>query len=318
MVQDRAVRGLSFVLHHEGPLLPHDLWTAWNAEPFVWIPLLLFIVIYVWGIRNVWQRAGTGRGLTRRQWMSFLGAILVLVVALVSPLDALSDVLFSAHMVQHLILMLVAAPLLVISDLHLALLWALPRRRAQALGSGFNRSRPLSGGWHVLNNPVFIWVVFTIAMWLWHAPLPYQAALHNEWIHTLEHLTFLITAMLFWWVLLKHIRPDHIHYAVTIPFLFLTVLQSGILGALMTFSERPWYLYYAHSVTNWGLTSLQDQQLAGLIMWVPGGTVFTLLTIGYFAAWLRALEERSAPSQQRDSPESPRKLKEREAPNGTD
>jgi putative membrane protein len=210
-----------------------------------------------------------------------------------SPLDVLSDDLFSAHMVQHLILTLVAAPLLVISDFQLALLWALPRRRAQALGSGFNQSQSLSSGWRVLNNPVFVWIAFTLAMWLWHAPVLYQAALHDETIHTLEHLTFLITGALFWWILFKRTRPDHVHYAMTVPFLFLTVLQSGVLGALMTFTSQPWYSDYAASVMRWGLTPLQDQQLAGLIMWILGGTVFTLLTIGYFAAWLHALEQRS-------------------------
>jgi putative membrane protein len=219
--------------------------------------------------------------------------MLVLVLTLMSPLAALSEALFSAHMVQHLILMLVAAPLLVLSDFQLALLWALPRRRAQELGSGFNQSRPLSGGWRVLNNPVFVWIVFSLSMWLWHAPALYEAALRDETIHALEHFVFLLTAMLFWWILLKHSRPDHIHYGITIPYLFLTVLQSGILGALMTFTSEAWYPYYAASVVAWGLTPLQDQQLAGLIMWMPGGAVFTLLTIGYFAAWLRALEQRS-------------------------
>jgi putative membrane protein len=259
------------------------------------------MLIYCWGTYNVWKRAGTNHGITTRHWLSFLGAVLTLIAALVSPLDALSESLFSAHMVQHLILMLVSAPLLVISDFQLALLWTLPRRRARLLGSGFNQSRPVSGVWRVLNNPVLVWILFTMVMWLWHAPLFFQAALHNELIHTLEHLTFLITAMLFWWVLFKHTRPDHIHYAMTIPFLFLTVLQSGILGALMTFTSQPWYPYYSDFVAYWGLTPLQDQQLAGLIMWMPGGAVFTLLTIGYFAAWLRALERRSVQLKQRDS-----------------
>jgi putative membrane protein len=278
---------------HGGPASPYNLWTAWNIAPSICIPLFIAILIYVWGIHNAWRRAGRGRGITTRQWMSFAGAILVLVLVLMSPLDTLSEALFSVHMLQHLILMLVAAPLLVVSDFQLALLWALPRGRAQALGSGFNQSRPVSGAWRVVNSPVFVWIVFTAAMWLWHASSFYQAALRNEWVHVLEHLTILITAMLFWWILFKHTQPDHIHYAVTIPFLFLTVLQSGILGALMTFTDRPWYSYYMASVTRWGLTPLQDQQFAGLIMWIFGGTVFTLLTIGYFAAWLRALEQRS-------------------------
>lgn len=288
-----AIRELNSAVHLGGPVSAHDLWTSWNIEPSLWVPLLLSILVYAWGLHHAWRRAGRGRGITARQWISFVGAILVLVLTLMSPLDALSDALFSAHMVQHLTLMLVAAPLLVISDFQLALLWALPRRRAQALGSGFNQSRPVSGVWRVLNHPVFVWIAFTAVMWLWHASSFYQAALRNEWVHTLEHLTILMTAMLFWWILFKHTQPDHIHYAVTIPFLFLTVLQSAVLGALMTFSSRPWYSDYAVSVTQWGLTPLQDQQLAGLIMWIFGGTVFTLLTIGYFAAWLRALEQRS-------------------------
>jgi putative membrane protein len=273
---------------------------AWTVEPWVVIPLLLTILIYVWGTYNVWKRAGVGHGITTRQWISFVGAVVVLILALMSPLDLLSDDLFSAHMVQHLMLMLVAAPLLVVSDFQLALLWALPRHRAQQIGSGFNQSRPVSGAWRVFNQPAFVWIAFTLAMWLWHAPLLYQAALESEMIHTLEHLTFLVTAMLFWWVLFKHNRPDHVHYAMTIPLLFLTVLQSGILGALMTFTEQPWYPYYATVANPFGLMPLQDQQLAGLIMWIPGGTVFTLLTIGYFAAWLRALERHSLQLEHKD------------------
>jgi putative membrane protein len=280
----------------------HDLWKAWNVQPSVLIPLVLMILIYVWGLHNVWQRAGRGHGITSRQWASFVGAMVVLVLLLMSPLDELSNQLFSAHMVQHLVLMLVAAPLLILSDFQLAFLWALPRHNAQQLGSGFNQSRPVSGVWRVLNHPVFVWFLFTFAMWIWHAPQFYQAALKNELIHTLEHLSFLVAAMLFWWILFKHNRPDHLHYAMTIPFLFLTVLQSSVLGALMTFTSQAWYPDYAASVTSWGLTPLQDQQIAGLIMWMPAGAVFTLLTIGHFAAWLRALERRSVRIQHRHIP----------------
>jgi putative membrane protein len=143
-----------------------------------------------------------------------------------------------------------------------------------------------------LTHPIIIWILFTVTMWIWHASTFYEAALRNEVIHTLEHIMFLFTAVLFWWLLFKHTRPEHIHYAMTVPFLFLTVLQSGILGALMTFTSEPWYLSYAASTPVWGLSPLQDQQLAGLIMWMPGGAVFTLLTIGHFASWLRAMEKR--------------------------
>jgi putative membrane protein len=294
-MQGQTIRALDSIAHPDGPLLPHDLWTAWSFEPTVLIPLLVTIFIYTWGTLNVWQRAGQGHGIARRQWMSFIGAILMLVLALVSPLDALSNELFSAHMVQHLILILAAAPLLILSDFPLAFLWVFPRRQAQTLGSSVNQTRR-----SILTHPVFVWMIFTITMWIWHAAFLYEAALGNETIHFLEHILFLFTALLFWWVLFKHARPDHLHYGMTIPFLFLTVLQSGILGALMTFTTQPWYSYYADSAPRWGLTPLQDQQLAGIIMWMPGGAIFTLLTIGYFAAWLRALEKRSEALQKRN------------------
>lgn len=302
-MQEEAIRWRDVVSHPgpNGPLLPHDLWTAWTVEPSVWIPLAFSIFIYGWSSYHVWKRAGTGRGITNRKWISFLSAILAVIMALMSPLNALSDVLFSAHMAQHLILILVAAPLLVLSDFPVSLMWALPSSKAKAISQGLNQSQALSRVWRLLSNSIFVWLLFTITMWFWHVPVPFEAALQDETIHSLEHLSFLITALLFWWVLFKHNRPVYIHYGMTIPYLFLTVLQSGILGALMTFTSQPWYPYYATLVIPWGLTPLQDQQLAGLVMWVPVGAVFTLLTIGYFAAWLRALEERSARLQYRDS-----------------
>ncbi len=279
-------------MHSE--ITPHNFWQSWNFELLVLLPLVISALIYFWGTRNIWGRAGTARGIRRHHYTSFFGALLALIVAFVSPLDALSEVLFSAHMVQHMILLLIAAPLLVLSEFPLAFVWALPRYSAQGFGSRWNQSPVLSRIWQALRSPILAWVLFTVAFWIWHASSLYEAALQSEVIHSLEHITFLTTAMLFWWVLLKPSRQKHRHYGIAIPYLFTTILQSGILGALMTFSSQPWYPYYSSLVAPWGLTPLQDQQLAGLIMWIPGGAVFTLLTIGYFAAWLHALEERSS------------------------
>jgi putative membrane protein len=298
-MQRYSTRWLVFT-YHQPPVAPEDWWRAWNLAPSILIPIALTALIYILGMRNVWQRAGAGHGINRPRLMSFLGVLLASFVAFVSPLDAMSDVLFSAHMVQHMILMLVAAPLLVLSDFPLAFLWALPRPRAQSLGYRFKQSQTVSRIWRVISSPVFAWLLFTISLWVWHASTLYEAALEDEAIHSVEHLGFLLTSMLFWWVLLKPAGQKHLHYGMAIPYLFTTILQSGILGALMTFTDQPWYPYYAALVTAWGLTPLQDQQLAGLIMWIPGGAVFTLLTIGYFAAWLRALEGRSRQLQHRN------------------
>ncbi len=291
----------TFPTHPGEPIAPHDLWAAWNLAPWLVAPLALMALIYFAGLRRVWQRAGLGHGLSVRRCLCFLGALLALVVALMSPLEAMSGVLFSAHMVQHLLLLMVAAPLLVLSDFPLALLWTLPRRWGQMLGQGLHRWPGWRAAWRVLSSPLSAWLLFALALWAWHVPALYEAALRHETLHAWEHQAYLATALLFWWILLKHAEPSHIQYGLAVPYLFLTALQSGILGALMTFTDKPWYAYYAPLVAAWGLTPLQDQQLAGLIMWLPGGAVFTLLTIAYFAAWLRALEQRSARWQYRNN-----------------
>src|SRR5215216_7949012 len=200
-MQGYSTRWLVFT-HHQPPLVPDDVWKAWNLEPSILIPIALTALIYLWGIRNVWQRAGAKRGINRRHYSSFLGVLLAFFVAFVSPLDAMSDVLFSAHMVQHMILILVAAPLLVMSDFPLAFLWALPRTWAQSLGYRLNRSQTLSRFWRVFSSPVSAWFLFTISLWVWHASTLYEAALEDKTVHTMEHLEFLVTSMLFWWVLL--------------------------------------------------------------------------------------------------------------------
>lgn len=286
---------LRVVFAHPGqPIAPHDLWSSWNIDLFPILSLELTAILYVLGIQRLWRRAGVGRGITVRRSLAFVGALLALVVALISPLDALSGALFSAHMAQHLILMLIAAPLLTLSDYPLALLWALPRRSAQALGRGWNRAMVLHRVWQIMKSPLAAWVLFGVTMWVWHLPALYEAALRDETIHAVEHLSFLLTAVLFWWVLLDPSRPKYVHYGMAIPYLFTTALHSGILGALLTFSGLPWYPFYAQSVTAWGLSPLQDQQLAGLVMWLPGGALFTLLTVLYFGAWLNVLEQRTA------------------------
>ncbi len=285
----------------DGPLTPHDLWSVWSFEPVIVVLIVFTALLYLRGMWNATRRAGLRRAMPIWRWLAFLGAMLSLVLALVSPLDALSGALFSAHMVQHLILMMITAPLLILGELPLAVVWAVPRRWAQALGHGLNRPGLLSRIWAALITPVSAWLLFAASMWVWHASTLYEAALRNETIHTLEHLGFLLTSMLFWWVLFRRTTEGHVHYGMLIVYLFTTMLHSTILGALMAFTSLPWYPSYAASVGAWGLTPLEDQQLAGLIMWVPGGVVFTLLTIGYFAAWFRALERRSAQLQRRST-----------------
>jgi putative membrane protein len=275
-------------------LLPRDLWTAWNFEPSLLLPLALYAFVYAWGMRNVWHRAGHGHGISVPRSLCSLGAVLALLTALASPLDGLSEVLFSAHMLQHLVLILIAAPLLALSNFPLAFLWALPRAWARVLGQWINRCRGFSQAWRVISSPLCTWFLFAILLWAWHTPLLFEAALQHEPVHAFEHLCFVLSALLFWQTLFEHTHLPHNRYGIAVPFLFTTALHSGVLGALLTFSAQPWYPDTVPLVSSWGVDPLQDQQLAGLIMWLPGGIVYNLLTIWYFGAWLRSFEPHQA------------------------
>lgn len=255
--------------------------------------LLLATVLYLWGVGALWQRVGANHGVRYWQVVSFLGGIMTVLVALVSPLDALSEALFSAHMVQHLLLLLVAPPLFVLSRPWATLLWAFPRPVRHRLGR-WQRSKPVQHGWLILTLPALVWSLNTVVLWLWHTPTFYQAAVVNDFVHALEHISFLLTATLFWWTMI-YPHAGRRYYGMSLLYIFLTALQGGLLGALLTFSSTLWYPVYAPFTTPWGLTPLADQQLAGLIMWIPSGILYLLAAALLFIIWLAVLE-RHAPS----------------------
>lgn len=261
---------------------------GWNSDGRVLLSLELLVGFYVLGVFRLWLRAGRGRGIAIWRVAAFAGGVGALVVALLSPIDALADVLFSVHMTQHMILMLIAAPLIVVSALPVAVLWALPRSWAHAAA---NRLHPLRGVWRVLTMPPITWVIFAGTLWMWHLPVLYEAALADSTIHLLEHACFFTAAALFWWVLFKPSTRKQVQYGINILYLFTTAVQSGALGALLTFAQFPLYKRYAQSSAAASLTPLGDQQLAGLIMWLPGGVLFVLLASAYFIAWLNAVEQ---------------------------
>jgi cytochrome c oxidase assembly factor CtaG len=226
--------------------------------------------------------------------VAYAAGLLTLVVALVSPLDALGSALLSAHMAQHLLLIAVAAPLLVLGQPPLALLWGLAEPRRRQLGRWWRRVPVLRSAWAVLSLPLVAWLLHTAALWVWHAPPLYQAALEAPMLHGAEHLSFLGTGLLFWWTVLAPgpagaARSDQgrTRYGLGALSIFALTLQSGLLGALMTFAPSPWYPAYAGRTAPWGLAPLEDQQLAGLLMWVPGGMIYAAVALGLLAVWIR-------------------------------
>jgi cytochrome c oxidase assembly factor CtaG len=282
---------------HEGkPHSWHDLSRAWSFEPVVVVSLIVTAGLFIWGLRNVWRHSGTGRGIRRWEAVAFAGGWLALLIALVSPVHAWGRVLFSAHMTQHEILMLLAAPLLVLGRPLIAFAWALPLRWSRGIGV-LSKTGWIQKSWRVLTIPFVAWVIHAVALWSWHVPVLFEAVLHNELVHTAQHLSFLLSALLFWWALI-HGRQGWMGYGAAALYVFTTSLHSGLLGALLTFSRSVWYPSYIGLTGSWGLTPLEDQQLGGLIMWIPAGVLYAIAGLALVAGWLREAETRALKREQ--------------------
>jgi putative membrane protein len=266
-------------------LAPQEFWRSWNANPIFVAGLVMPAWLYARGTSRLWQRGVAGRGVQPWQLASFAAGMAILFIALISPLHGFSHSLFSLHMTQHLLLMVVAPPLLVLGSPLAVMLAGVPAAWQKPTSNGaanvFKALRPIS-------RPGVAWVLHAGALWLWHMPFLYQAALTNELVHLLEHIMFIGTAVLFWWSVL-HGRKSRV-YGAGVFWIFTMALQSSILGALITFGSQPWYPAYQEGVVAWGLTLLEDQQLAGAVMWVPAGIIYLVAIVGLFAAWLQAIE----------------------------
>jgi len=189
-----------------------------------------------------------------------------------SPLHALGGVLFSAHMAQHELLMTIAAPLLVLGRPLIPFVWALSPRWRRITGQ-WTTAPSFAVPWRALTHPASAFFLHAAAIWVWHLPSLYDATVTSEVMHAVQHASFLLTALLFWWVVL---RPSAARGGTpaAIALLFGTVMHTGALGAVLTLSSRLLYTVYATTTGPWGFTPLEDQQVGGLIMWVPGGVAY--------------------------------------------
>jgi putative membrane protein len=264
---------------------------AWSFEPWATALLLAALAAYGLGTWRVWRRAGRGRGVQPRQALAFGTGWLATGAALVSPLDSLGAWLFSAHMVQHELLMLVAAPLLVLGRPLGAWAWALDAGARPSIAR-ITRQPVVAAGWRAITGPLAAWLLHALALWLWHIPALFDAALHHEAIHILQHASFLASALLFWWAVLGGDRRTTNGVAMVL--LFTTMLHTGLLGALLTLAPTPWYGWYAATGPALGFDPLEDQQLGGLVMWVPGGLAYLAAGLALAARWLASRVNPSA------------------------
>ena len=272
------------IVHPGAPPAPHDLLTAWSFEPGVVIPLALAGWLYARGARAVWRSAAPGRGVSASEVLAFALGWLALVLALVSPVHRWGEALFSAHMTQHELLMALAAPLLVLGRPLVPWVWSLPPAWRRRLGR-ITGTTPFSAGWNGLTHPVAAWALHAAVIWTWHLPALFEATLRSEAEHALQHASFLGTGLLFWWTVLDR-RQGRLGRPGAVIALFTTAVHTSLLGALLTFSSRVWYPIYGPATAPWGLTPLEDQQLAGLIMWIPGGLAYLAAALALLASWL--------------------------------
>jgi heme ABC exporter ATP-binding subunit CcmA len=226
------------------------------------------VLVYAVG----WVRLGRRSALSPSPWRPActVAGLATILVSLGSPLDVLAHERFVVHMLQHMLLTTVAAPLLVLADPFPAALWALPRGLRKRVGRVLVRRARVRALWRVLTTPVAAWLAHALTLWLWHVPALYNAALNHPELHVAQHLTFLATAVLFWWPVVapapRVTRPPTDD--VRLVYLVLGAFQAAALGVLLAASPRPLYAAYAGAVD-----ALADQARGGVVMWGLGGAV---------------------------------------------
>jgi putative membrane protein len=261
---------------------------SWTWEPAVALGVIVAAIWYAAGLWRLWQRSGTGRSVSWGHAGLFAAGLLMVVVALMSPLDALADTLFAAHMTQHLILITVAAPLLVLGRPLLPMLWALPAPRRRRIGRWWAGRPAARLALAAVTAPSVVWIAHAAVLGFWHVPATYEWAVRHEPVHAVEHASFLVTAGLFWWVVLQPAGRRRLGYGAAILYVSAFAGMMGVFAAVLTFAPAPWYVVEVHRTAAWSLTALEDQQLAGLIMWIPGSLVYLAAAAFCFVRWLDA------------------------------
>jgi len=254
-----------------------------GAGPFGRIALEVLLVLlmlasavgYARGVARLWRHAGVGRGIGQGEAVRFALGWVALAAALFSPIDALADRSFAIHMVQHELLMVVAAPLLVASRVFEAWAWALRDGGVRTLAT-------VAAAWRWLAVPRRAWWLHAAALWIWHVPVFFMAALENVGLHALQHLSFFASALLFWWAVYG--RGIRAREGTALALLFTTMLHMNALGLLLTFAPSAWYA--PGESMRFGMTPLEDQQLGGLVMWMLGGLAYVGAGLAVVAEWL--------------------------------
>ena len=284
--------------HGEVPAEPPSaggLIFGWSIEPAVLLPLLGAAGAWLWAVRRV-DRLHPSSRVPRRRTIAFLGGLAAIAIALLSGIERYDTTLFSIHMVQHILLTLVAAPLLALgAPITLALRVASPRVRRRII-LPILHSRPV----RVLAFPVVAWLLFAGVMWATHFSPLFDLALEDRLLHDLEHALYLGSALLFWWPAVGlDPAPWRLGHPGRIAYVFLQMPQNTFLAVVILNAPAPLYPHYATLVRDWGPTPLADQQIAGSIMWLFGDVLFLAAIALILVGWMRHDERETARVERR-------------------
>ena len=262
------------------------VFSAWDQTTLA--GLMVLGVLYTVGADRLRRRGASPRAI---EHAAFAGGWLTLVAAILPWFDVAAIARFSAHMAQHELMMVVAAPLIVAGRPLATCLCALPERARRVVAAPIQH-RIVATAVRRLTAPATAFAVHGAVLWIWHLPALYERAVQSEPVHALQHAMFVATSLMFWSGLVRG-RYGRAGYGAAVVYVFTTAVHTGILGALLTFARSPLYAVYASLAGRNSDDALADQQLAGLIMWIPAGMILTLMAIALFAAWLGEAERRS-------------------------
>ncbi|MGH2523889.1 MAG: cytochrome c oxidase assembly protein [Anaerolineales bacterium] len=269
---------------HEGrPLAPHDLWVQWNWNITLWLGLILTAWCYRRGLQVLQKLPGRDQAPPRQQQWAFAGGLLALFVALISPLNTLGLTLFSAHTVQHDLLMLAAAPLLVLSKPLNVLRAAVPALWRYRAGRFWKNAEALRASWQTLTQPGVVLLLHAGLLWAWHLPGLYQATRDDGIAHLAAHVSFFGMALLFWAMLFQPPSRRWAGYRAGGWYVLGMAAQSLVFGTLILLARAPWYPDYQGHIAAWRLTPLGDQRLAALFFGIPAVAIYLWAASSLFA-----------------------------------
>ena len=228
----------------------------------------------------------SARGGRAPRWRTaaLLAGVLILMVTVSPPMERAAAARFSVHMSQHLLLVLAAAPLIVLGRPTPVVIRALPRWLRGPAAGLLGRARRVAKHLPLVLLAAGAWLLHAVTVWVWHVPALYNAALHNPWIHGIEHATMLLGALPFWMVVLHPFRTGGLPGVAAVPYLFTASLHGGALGALLAVGPTAWYEHGIYAPE--GIDAVADQQMAGVIMWMPGALVYLGTALALFAYWM--------------------------------